>query len=46
MSEKKRKRDSEKDNRPAKKVAIAGPLATVKVTVVPAPDEWCPVIGG
>ncbi len=47
MAEKKRKAPSEKDNRPAKRVALEGDkgAATVKITVVDGQAEWSPVIG-
>lgn len=45
MSDKKRKRPSEKADGPRKKVAPDAPLSVVKVTAIPESDEWAPVIG-
>ncbi|KAK5153268.1 hypothetical protein LTR04_006244 [Oleoguttula sp. CCFEE 6159] len=48
MSDRKRKRSPEKAERPhdpAKKVAVAAPSATLKVTVLPESDGWCPIVG-
>ena len=45
MSEKKRKRQSEKGDRPAEKVAIDLPASTVKVSFLEDNDVLGPVIG-
>ncbi|KAI9818406.1 MAG: DNA-directed RNA polymerase I subunit rpa49 [Pycnora praestabilis] len=44
MSEKKRKRESEKSEIPVKKVAIDTPASLVKVLVLAEEDEWSPII--
>ncbi|KAI9700300.1 MAG: DNA-directed RNA polymerase I subunit rpa49 [Candelina mexicana] len=46
MTEKKRKRPSEKDDRPAKKVAVESPpgAATVKISFIDEHSGWSPVI--
>jgi hypothetical protein len=44
--EKKRKRNSEKEGRPKKKVAIeTSPASTFKFSVVADEGEWSPVLG-
>ncbi|KAI9830743.1 MAG: hypothetical protein M1819_005407 [Sarea resinae] len=44
MTEKKRKRASEKGDRPSKKTAIDDAAPIVKVSMVPEVDEWSPIV--
>lgn len=45
VSEKKRKRPAEKNDRPAKKVAIGQPTRPVKLAFLDANDQLGPVVG-